>query len=171
MVLLFDLDGTLTDSRPGILGCMRYALDALGIKPPSDDALSQFIGPPTHDAFRALLGPSNASLQTRAIELYRERFSTIGMFENRVYPGIREGLTALRAVGVRLWVATSKPRVYLDHSTVWMVGDRMHDVGGAHRNGLRAAGVLWGYGSRSELTAAGADLLVVSMPELIAALT
>jgi phosphoglycolate phosphatase len=59
----------------------------------------------------------------------------------------------------------------LDHSTVWMVGDRMHDVGGAHRNGLRAAGVLWGYGSRSELTAAGADLLVVSMPELIAALT
>jgi phosphoglycolate phosphatase len=209
MALLFDLDGTLTDSRPGILASMRYALAALGLTPPPDEALSQFIGPPTQDAFRDLLGPSQIALQADAIRLYRERFTAEGMFDNSVYPGIREGLATLRVAGVRLWVATSKPRVYaeriIDHfglgdffvrvygselsgefgnkgdliahllktenlasRDAWMIGDRMHDIVGAHRNEVRAAGVLWGYGSREELTHAGAETLFSSMQELVA---
>jgi phosphoglycolate phosphatase len=119
MHLFFDLDGTLTDSRPGILKSMRYALDKLGIECPSDEALSHFIGPPTQDAFRELLSSSDPELNTRAIAVYRERFSTLGLFENSVYPGIAEGLAALRAAGFPLLVVTSKPEVYanriIDH--------------------------------------------------------
>ncbi len=119
MHLLFDLDGTLTDSRPGILKSMRHALTALGIEAPSDEALVHFIGPPTQDAFRDLLGSSDPELNTRAIAVYRERFSTLGMFENSVYPGIPAGLSALLEAGFKLVVATSKPEIYanqiIDH--------------------------------------------------------
>ncbi len=210
--LLFDLDGTLTDSRPGILKSMRHALTVLGIEPPSDEALVRFIGPPTQDAFRDLLGSSDPTLNARAIAVYRERFSTLGMFENSVYPGVVDGLEALRASDFTLLVATSKPEVYanqiIDHfelrrffrhvygseltgergskgdliehviasegltsGTTWMIGDRLHDIHGAKLNKLRAAGVTWGYGSREELMAAGADALFGSMPELVRALT
>src|SRR4029079_17229526 len=90
--VLFDLDGTLTDARPGIVGCIRYALERLGAPCPSDDALGRFIGPPLRGAFATLL----ATTETRAIEtamrLYRERFADVGLFENAVYEGVPDML-------------------------------------------------------------------------------
>ena len=119
MHLFFDLDGTLTDSRPGIMASMRHAMNALGRESPTDDALLRFIGPPTHDAFRELLGSTDAELNTRAITIYRERYSTLGLFENSVYPGVASGLAALHDAGYPLCVVTSKPEVFasriIDH--------------------------------------------------------
>jgi phosphoglycolate phosphatase len=210
MHLLFDLDGTLTDSRPGIVASMRSALEALGHEVPSDDALTRFIGPPTHVAFRELLSTGDGELLDRAVALYRERFARIGMFENSVYPGVREGLQSLADAGFRMWVATSKPLVYaekivehfglrpffvrvfgselngargdkadliadllategLSTQGIWMIGDRQHDVVGAHKNAIHAAGVLWGYGTRAELETAGADAIFASMADLVRA--
>ena len=212
MQLFLDLDGTLTDSRPGILASMRHALAAIGVESPGDEALSRFIGPPTHDAFRELLGSNDVDLNARTIEHYRQRYSTLGLFESSVYPGVVQGLSALRAAEIPLFVVTSKPQVFahtiLDHFELreyfehvygselngerskkgeliahvlktegleparsWMIGDRLHDINGAKQNGLRSAGVLWGYGSREELTAAGADVLFETMPELVRAFT
>jgi phosphoglycolate phosphatase len=208
--LFFDLDGTLTDSRPGILRSLRHALTVLGREVPADEALLRFIGPPTNDTFRELLGTADPELNLRAIGVYRERFVELGMFENSVYPGIVAGLSALRDADFPLLVVTSKPEVYanqiIDHfelrqffshvygselsgergnkgeliahvlaseglssADAWMFGDRLHDIRGAKLNGLCAAGVLWGYGSKDELSEAGADALFADMPELVRA--
>jgi phosphoglycolate phosphatase len=107
--LFFDLDGTLTDPQEGILGCLRYALAAVGVPPPDDHELASFIGPPLHESLRRILGRGSEHLLPRTLELYRARFSTVGMFENRVYPGIPDGLDALAAAGWQLSVVTSKP--------------------------------------------------------------
>jgi phosphoglycolate phosphatase len=119
MNLLFDLDGTLTDSRPGIISCMRHALGVMGLPVPEEHALLRFIGPPTHDAFRELLSSSDPELNARAIGIYRERYAKLGLFENSVYPGVAEGLSALGQAGAKLYVCTSKPEVFanqiIDH--------------------------------------------------------
>jgi phosphoglycolate phosphatase len=208
--LFFDLDGTLTDSREGILASLRHALRLLGREPPPDAQLMRFIGPPTHDAFPELLGSRDPVLVERAIALYRERYSEVGLFEASVYPGVAEGVAALSAAGHSLRVVTSKPRIYadrmIDHfglrpffvevcgseldgslgdkgdliahvlaarglppQSTWMFGDRKHDIAGARRNGVHGVGVLWGYGSRDELEAAGAERVYASMGELVAA--
>lgn len=118
MHVLLDLDGTLTDPREGILNCIRHALDGLGEPCPPDRDLERYIGPPLQASFRALLGVASPKVP-RAVELYRERFSSIGLFENKVYPGIPEALRALRELGATLFVATSKPTVFaqriIDH--------------------------------------------------------
>jgi len=111
MNVLFDLDGTLTDPRTGIIGCIRHALTVMERRCPPDTELVGFIGPPLQQTFAALLG-GNAGDVTRALGLYRERFSRIGMFENAVYPGIAEALQALKTNGAALFVATSKPTLY-----------------------------------------------------------
>lgn len=120
MNFLFDLDGTLTDSRPGIVACIKHALLELGAAPPADEDMPSFIGPPLRDTFALLLRAElDAECVTAAIEAYRRRFTASGMFENSVYPGIPAMLDALTARGARLHVATSKPRVFaeriLDH--------------------------------------------------------
>jgi phosphoglycolate phosphatase len=120
MNVLFDLDGTLTDPRHGIVACIRHALVTLREPVPPDDVLATYIGPPLRDAFRDLLSSGgDAQRIESAIAAYRERFVTHGMFENAVYEGIPEALQALSVRGARLFVATSKPRVYaeriLDH--------------------------------------------------------
>jgi phosphoglycolate phosphatase len=212
MHLFFDLDGTLTDSRPGIMASMRHALKAIGRESPTDEALLPFIGPPTHDAFRALLGSSDPELNERTIAIYRERYAALGWAENSVYPGVSAGLATLTAAGFALWVVTSKPHVFanriIDHFELrpffrhvygselsgershkgeliahvlaseglsnrdaWMIGDRLHDIHGAKHNGLRSAGVLWGYGSQAELADAGADAIFADMPALVGAFT
>ncbi|HEY3252613.1 MAG TPA: HAD hydrolase-like protein, partial [Polyangiaceae bacterium] len=89
--LFFDLDGTLTDSRQGILLSMRHALSAVGVSVPSDDALLRFIGPPFHDSLRELLGSSDPDLNARTLAIYRQRYSRVGIFESSVYPGISQG--------------------------------------------------------------------------------
>jgi phosphoglycolate phosphatase len=201
--LLFDLDGTLTDPRVGIVTCLRHALAALQAVSPTDRELERFIGPPLQETFRVLLRetPERAD---EAVRLYRERFADVGMYENEVYPGIPELLAALRDAGYSLRVATSKPGVYaerilthfglapyfagihgselsgartnkaellahvlavadIDPARARMIGDRSFDVLGARANGVRALGVLWGYGSRAELVAAGAEKVYESV--------
>jgi phosphoglycolate phosphatase len=106
---IFDLDGTLTDPKLGITRSIQYALERLGEPVPQADALTWMIGPPLIRSFAKLVGEVAAP---EALALYRERFSTVGLSENAVYPGIPEALAQLRAQGVRLFVATSKPHVY-----------------------------------------------------------
>ena len=196
--IFFDLDGTLTDPKPGITRSIQYALDKLGQQTiPTEDELTWCIGPPLRASFVKLLGEASADL---AVSLYRERFSDIGLYENAVYAGVEDVLTALRQSGHRLFVATSKAHVFadriIDHfdlrrhfervfgaeldgtradksdllayalkttsvdpSRALMIGDRSHDMIGARNNGIKGIGVLYGYGSAQELTAAGASHL------------
>src|SRR5690349_2405504 len=115
--IYFDLDGTLTDPKPGITGSIQYALKKLGVAVPSQDELSWCIGPPLHASLKTLIGTE--ALADQALLLYRERFSEVGLFENSPYPGIHDTLAAVAATGARMFVATSKPAVYaariIDH--------------------------------------------------------
>ena len=112
--LLFDLDGTLTDPRTGIVRSLRHALDRLECPSPPDDVLATFIGPPLRGTFAKILETSSAELIERAVALYRERFGTIGLFENEVYPGVPEMLDAARRLAPAAFVATSKAAVYAE---------------------------------------------------------
>ncbi|HVK02840.1 MAG TPA: HAD family hydrolase [Armatimonadaceae bacterium] len=112
--VLFDLDGTLTDPAEGITRCLAYALERLGNAVPPSEELRACIGPPLQASFPRLLGSDDPELTRQAVTLYRERFAAVGMYENAVYPGIPEVLTAVRAGGGRLFVATSKPAVYAE---------------------------------------------------------
>lgn len=200
----FDLDGTLTDPKPGITGCIQYALERLGAPVPSKDELEWCIGPPLLANFEQLVGPLQAS---RGVELYRERFGNIGLFENEVYAGIPDVLTKLGNAGARLFVASSKPKVYvdriLDHfdlsqhfetiygseldgtrtdkrallayaltetnlppQTTTMIGDRGADTTGALYNKMNFLGVLYGYGSKEELSNAGTTIFAQTPTDL-----
>ena len=110
--ILFDLDGTLTDPKLGITRSMRYALERLQAKCPTDEELASFIGPPLRGTFAALLETHEVEKIERAMLVYRERFGDVGLFENAVYEGIEEMLVAARDAGTSLYVATSKPTVY-----------------------------------------------------------
>ena len=211
MNVLLDLDGTLTDSAPGITRSLQHALREMGVASPGEDALRRYLGPPLRDSFRELLGTGDGGKVDEAIARYREYYATTGILENELFAGVPEALAALWRDGFRLFVATSKPTVYaqriLDHfglssrlggvygselsgeradkaellrhllsreglapgGTV-MVGDREQDVRGARAAGLAVIGVLWGYGTREELTEAGADALVASPDELVSLL-
>ena len=213
-VILFDLDGTLTDPKEGITRCVQYGMEALGYHEPDREKLTPFIGPPLMEMYRETCGfPEEEA--ARAVEKYRERFREKGMYENEIYEGIADMLKELKASGKRLGVATSKPEVFavpiLEHfhidsyfeqivgselsgervrkgdvieealrrfgteqkpgeekrkGTVWMVGDRKHDVMGAREAGIPCVGVLYGYCGREERSGAGADKLVSTVEEL-----
>lgn len=107
-IILFDLDGTLTDSAPGILNSVRYACRKLGLELPAEATLRKFLGPPLIDSFRTLVGLSDAEAD-RAVSAFREYFPTKGIFENEVYPGIPALLADLKAAGKTVVIATSKP--------------------------------------------------------------
>lgn len=110
-VLLFDLDGTLTDSAEGIMNCAEHALNVMGITEPDRSKLLRFIGPPLVDSFMDFYG-MNREDAMKAVAAYRERYPVKGIFENRVYEGIPEALDLLKNGGKRLAVATSKPEVF-----------------------------------------------------------
>ena len=105
--ILFDLDGTLTDSGPGIMNCARLALEHYNLPIPSDVEMRTFVGPPLHDSFIRFGVPAEEA--DNAIKIYRSRYIPIGKFENDPYPGIREVLEQLKSLGHTLYVATSKP--------------------------------------------------------------
>lgn len=109
-LVLLDLDGTLTDSAPGIIASAIAAFGDLGIPAPSREALNGFIGPPISDSFRTFGVPE--ARVTEAVRAYRAAFTAGNMWDNRVYPGIPEQLTLLRDAGCTLAVATSKPEIY-----------------------------------------------------------
>ncbi len=110
--ILFDLDGTLTDPKLGITSCVQYALGKMGIEEPDRDKLEPFIGPPLLDSFRDYYGLDGEKGQ-QAVAYYRERFRTIGLFENEIYPGISQMLEKLQKAGIHLAVASSKPTVFV----------------------------------------------------------
>lgn len=105
--ILFDLDGTLTDSGEGIINCAIVALEHFHLPIPSREELRVFVGPPLQESFLRFGVP--ADRVDEAIAVYRSRYIPIGKFENIPYPGIRELLEALKAEGHKLYVATSKP--------------------------------------------------------------
>ncbi|MBD3679167.1 MAG: HAD hydrolase-like protein [Rhodobacteraceae bacterium] len=106
--VFLDLDGTLTDSKPGIIGSVRHAMEMVGEPVPHPDAIDWVIGPPLLDSFRKL-GVPDPDL---ALSHYRDRYTTTGLLENRVYDGVPEVLVALREAGHGLCVATAKPHAY-----------------------------------------------------------
>ena len=110
-IILFALDGTLTDSAPGILNSVRYACRKLGLEMPRETTLRKFLGPPLIDSFRQLVGLSDAEAD-RAVSAFREYFPTKGLFENEVYPGIPALLADLKAAGKTVLIATSKPEEF-----------------------------------------------------------
>lgn len=110
--ILFDLDGTLTESGEGITKSVQYALEKLG-KPEEDlDALKVFVGPPLMEQFMKYADLDEETAR-RAVEIYRERYSTIGIFENRPYPGVAHMLEELKKKGYVLAVASSKPEYFV----------------------------------------------------------
>ena len=203
--IFFDLDGTLTDPKIGITRSIQYALTELGCEVPHEDELTWCIGPPLHASLAKLAG--GLDLADRALLLYRERFSETGIYENEIYAGIEDTLASLADGTRRLFVATSKPRLFaeriidhfkldayfeqvfgseldgtrtdksdllkygldvtrIDPAGALMVGDRSHDIIGARNNGKRALGVLYGFGSRDELTQAGAHGLCIAPADI-----
>ena len=205
--ILFDLDGTLTDSGPGIMNGFAYAIEKMGDRITDLTQFRRFVGPPLKDSFGRVLGYSPEDTD-KAIALYREYYNTLGgVLENEVYPGIDQLLSDLQKEGKTLVVATSKSaqatdtvlthfglkqyfdfvasaddqsrphksdviRYILDHykitdkSQVVMIGDRENDVTAAKEVGIDSVGVLYGYGDKEELTAAGATDIAESVADL-----
>lgn len=187
-LVLFDLDGTLSDPLLGIGRSINYALSTFGYASLELSELANCVGPPLDETFKSITGVTSPSRLNSLVAKYRERYADIGYAENVLYPGIAEALTSLSEAGVPLAVCTSKRKDFAERilemfglrscfsfvdggdigvhkwqqiegllsqrsvstSTV-MVGDRALDMVAAHRNGLQAAGALWGHGSRAEL--------------------
>ncbi len=204
--ICLDLDGTLIDPKLGITSCINYALDKLGKKTLTSNELTWCIGPPLHDSFTVLMGDEDLAQQ--ALTLYRERYSTKGIYENELYPDIQTILKKLSSSGFNLYLATSKPKVFaktildylelskffkavhgseldginadktdllsyiieseqLNPETTVMVGDRKFDIIGAKNNNLASIGVLYGYGTREELSNAGCKTFVNNPSHLL----
>ena len=106
--ILFDLDGTLTQSEEGIWNCAKHTAKEMGFPEPDAATLRKFIGPPLVHSFRTYLGMTPEQAE-EALQIYRARYTTVGMYENRVYPGIRTVLRTLRKQGAKLGVVTGKP--------------------------------------------------------------
>lgn len=110
-IILFDLDGTLTDPGLGITNSVAYALKRYGIEAENRESLYSFIGPPLKDSFMKYYGFSEEKAM-EAIEVYREYFREKGLYENEVYDGIRELLEKIKQSGRRIVLATSKPEEF-----------------------------------------------------------
>lgn len=133
--VFFDLDGTLTDPKEGITRSIQYALERLSAPVPETDALLWCIGPPLRASLAQLLGGDDAAAG-EALALYRERFAETGLYENAVYAGIPDVLEELKDRGKRLFVATSKPRVYAERIVQHFgLGDSFEIVFGSELDG------------------------------------
>lgn len=107
--VLFDLDGTLTDSGEGIINCALFALEHFGIPAPSRETMRVFVGPPLWESFEKFGVPHDKA--DEAVKIFRSRYVPIGKFENTPYPGIHDLLAKLKFNGCKLYVATSKPEI------------------------------------------------------------
>lgn len=137
--VLFDLDGTLTDPKPGITKSVQYALRRLDVQADDLEQLTPFIGPPLVDSFMRYyaLDPETAQ---RALGYYREYFAEMGIFENAVYPGIVDLLARLQERGCELAVATSKPVVYAERILAhFQLAEYFAIVAGSELDGTRTA--------------------------------
>jgi phosphoglycolate phosphatase len=206
--VLFDLDGTLSDSAPGILSSLRKVFAELRVEWVDEATARSLLGPPFWHSLPPLIGEQRVPA---AVDAYRRHYVGEGaMFDTSAYPGVAEVLKALSEKGIRLAVATSKPEQHAaeiieylgfadffetvggdtldgsrgskalvvgevlnrignpDPDSVLMVGDRSHDVLGAAAHGVQCIGVLWGYGSATELSTSGALRLCEHPDQLLA---
>lgn len=137
--ILFDLDGTLTQSGEGITRSVQYALEKLGKPEPDRKKLEVFVGPPLLQQFMkyAELDEETAA---KAVEYYRERYSTVGIYENKLYPGVEELLKQLKSRGYILAVASSKPEYFvrkvLEH---FGLTGYFQEIAGSEMNGSRTS--------------------------------
>ena len=111
--VLFDWDGTVADTRPGIFNSVRYAIGQYGIADKPDDELRYFIGPPLYDGFEHVFGVS-PELANELTDTYRVYYRDKGIFECNVYEGVGDLLRKLHDAGVKTAVVSSKPKEYLD---------------------------------------------------------
>jgi phosphoglycolate phosphatase len=134
--VLFDLDGTLTDPLLGITRSIQHALTSIGQYPPETNELTWCIGPPLLDSLRELVGDE---LAPQALEYYRDRFGKVGLYENALYSHVPDMLTRLTQAGLKLYVASSKPRIYVE-PIIDHFGLRAHFAGiyGSELDGTRA---------------------------------
>ena len=202
-IVVFDLDGTLSDPLLGFARSINHALALQGLPERAPHELMRFIGPPLYDSAVELTGSADPTRHNKLIADYRRRYGESGYAENALYDGIPEALHALRDGGCTLGVCTSKRADFaekilaqfglrelfafvsggdigvhkwqqlqalreaglVDGESV-MVGDRDVDITSAHRNGMQACGVLWGFGSLAELEAERPRHLMRSPAEL-----
>lgn len=137
-VILFDLDGTLTDSSPGIMNSIVYALKKYNISVENTDDLRRFLGPPLHESFRDFYGFDDEK-SMEAVGFYREYFSTKGLLENEVYSGIREMLEDLKDNGKKLILATSKPQPFTDRIMEYFdLAKYFEFIAGSNMDGTRS---------------------------------
>ena len=206
-LLLFDLDGTISDPLVGIGRSINHALSYFGYATLALDQLAVHIGPPLDEAFKSITGLQSREALSPFVATYRERYAAVGYSENVLYPGIVETIAALSVSGIPLGVCTSKRVDFAEKilemfglrnyflfvsggeigipkwqqiqdllttrrvsSSSVMIGDRAVDMIAAHNNGLHAAGVLWGHGSRAELENEEPAYLLASVPELLSLL-
>lgn len=132
--VLFDMDGTINESGTGFMRCVQYALDKMGLPEADESVLRTFIGPPLKDHFMDFVG-LNEEDANQAVRFFRERYGTIGLYENGVYDGVEEMLKELKAAGYMIALASSKPEIYvrkilahyeLDQYFTEMVGSEMN---------------------------------------------
>ncbi len=137
-IILFDLDGTITDPFVGITKSIQYALSKLGIDEPNPDYLIPFIGPPLHVSFERFY-PFNPSQVEQAVEYYREYYKKTGIYEAELYEGIPRLLQSLKEESRQLVVATSKPTVFAKQILNLFAIDQYFDhVVGSHLDGTRS---------------------------------
>ena len=135
-VIIFDLDGTLSDSGEGITKSAQYALSKFGINKEPDD-LKHFVGPPLKEEFKNAYNFSDEDA-AKAVEYYRERYSTTGIFENRPYPWVEKMLQELRRKKYLLAVASSKPEYYVKQILDYFnLTEYFDEIVGSEMNGAR----------------------------------
>jgi phosphoglycolate phosphatase len=205
--VMFDLDGTITDSGKIILESVRHALLVLDYPIPDETQLRKFVGPSLMDSFMNICGMDVDTAQ-KATDAYRRYYETDRLFDVVLYDGIEDTLSELNKRKIENILVTSKPYEFavrilkkfdlykffsyvsapgfddpssdksrlidkaLKHSNMEenksiMVGDTHFDIDGAVSCGVSSAGVLYGYGSRSELASAGADYLISEPEDLL----
>jgi phosphoglycolate phosphatase len=201
-LILFDLDGTVSDPAQGISRSINYSLTHFGYESLSLTEMTKYIGPPLDETFRNITGSQTDchALVTK----YRERYSEVGYMENVLYPEVAKVLLKLKAANVPMAICTSKRQDFAEkilemfglshcfrfisggdigisksqqiesllsqgqiNQSAIMIGDRAVDLIAAHKNGLKAGGVLWGYGSQDELLDEKPLCLFSSPTELI----
>ena len=167
--ILFDVDGTLIDSAPGIIHTLQEVFCTMGVDV-SGVNLRRYLGPPLRKSFGEHF--TDPALIEKATDLYRTSYAVKGSHECAVFPGVLQMLQTLKQAGFILCTAKTEVVRYvlsqpaLQGKRVLMVGDRNDDMRGAADCGLDAAGVLYGYGSREELEAFHPVLLAESCADL-----
>lgn len=205
--IIFDFDGTIADTRRGVFDSIIYALTSYGYEVPDEKVLNSFLGPPLYESFQKTTGCSDEMAQTLTAK-YRELYTDNAMYRLTLFDGVREMLEEMKAKGIKMAIASSKPEKFFSkllehlgitesfdvvcgaslgdiHNTkqaiiarameklgaekekTLMVGDRVFDIDGAKKNGIKSAGVVFGFDYTEELENAGADFIVKTTEELL----